>query len=271
MATPCDNVESVVRTLRESLNSLGFEVYPFKIGWYNEVVSPAHHLMYSADTLAVVILSTPSMFEKTLIPFLHRGCWESIRDPIDECVAHSIYSCVSEHFPDQCVDIKYDYEMLPSRKPKFLAQTAAHVAGAARYYRPSDIKDPPWGSKMFGVCIHPQFGGWFAIRALMVWKDLEAGGELQQVAPPDCVASQEARINLLEKFNLCWKDWTYRDIIPTKESYSPRQREYFLTPPAQRVELLKKWGFGPQADAEVQNLMNKQEFHLVEDPAGPVQ
>ncbi|KAK1795787.1 hypothetical protein P4O66_008957, partial [Electrophorus voltai] len=220
---------------------------PVQIGWYNEVVSQAHHLKYSAETLAVVILSTPSMFEKTFLPFLQRRCWENIRDPIDECVAHTISSCVSEHFSEQRVDISYDYEMLPSRKPKFLAQTAAHVAGAARYYRLSDIKDPPWGSKkMFGVCIHPQLGGWFAIRALLVWTGVEAGEELQQVAPPDCVGSQEARINLLESFNLRWQDWTYRDIIPTKESYSPRQREYFLTPPAQRAALLKKWGFGPR-------------------------
>lgn len=54
----------------------------------------------------------------------------------------------SQHFPDKPVDISYDYEMLPSRRPKFLAQSAAHVAGAARYYQQSDIQDPPWGQKV---------------------------------------------------------------------------------------------------------------------------
>lgn len=42
----------------------------------------------------------------------------------------------------------FDYEMLPSRKPKFLAQTAAHVAGAAYYYQRKDVKFDPWGKKV---------------------------------------------------------------------------------------------------------------------------
>lgn len=42
----------------------------------------------------------------------------------------------------------FDYEMLPSRKPKFLAQTAAHVAGAAYYYQRKDVKLDPWGKKV---------------------------------------------------------------------------------------------------------------------------
>ncbi|XP_017543975.2 cyanocobalamin reductase / alkylcobalamin dealkylase [Pygocentrus nattereri] len=259
MATPCDNVENVVGTLRESLKSLGFEVYPFKIGWYNAVVSQAHHLQYSADTLAVVVLSTPSMFENLFLPFLQGCSWKGISDPIDQCVAHAISTCVSEHFPDRSVDIIYDYEVLPSRKPKFLAQTAAHVAGAARYYQQSDIQDPPWeNKKMFGVCIHPRLGGWFAIRALLVWKDVEVGEEMHQVAPTDCVSSQEARIELLERFNYHWQDWTYRNIIPAEESYSPWQQEYFITPPAQRGALLKQWGFLPETDSEVQSSINKQ-------------
>lgn len=51
-------------------------------------------------------------------------------------------------FPNQSVDVSYDYEMLPSRRPKFLAQTAAHVSGAAYYYQKSDILSPPWGDKV---------------------------------------------------------------------------------------------------------------------------
>lgn len=54
----------------------------------------------------------------------------------------------SQAFPSQRVDVTYDYELLPSRKPKFLAQTAAHVSGAAFYYQQSDVKDQPWGDKV---------------------------------------------------------------------------------------------------------------------------
>ena len=46
------------------------------------------------------------------------------------------------------MDVIFDYEILPSRKPKFLAQTAAHVAGAAYYYQRKDVKLDPWGKKV---------------------------------------------------------------------------------------------------------------------------
>ena len=50
------------------------------------------------------------------------------------------------------MEVSYDYEMLPaSRKPKFLAQTAAHVAGAAYYYQEADVTDHPWGDKVTNI------------------------------------------------------------------------------------------------------------------------
>ena len=43
--------------------------------------------------------------------------------------------------------------------------------GAAYYYQQSDVLDPEWKptKKMFGVCIHPDYGGWFAIRGVMIF------------------------------------------------------------------------------------------------------
>lgn len=144
--------------------------------------------------------------------------------------------------------MRYDYELFPSRKPKFLAQTAAHVSGAAYYYQQSDVRDQhspakvisihgeskcSWTKsltviltaqflqsctitsvlcisfcylqKMFGVCVHPRFGGWFAIRALLVFGGMTVGPELVQPAPPDCVPCREDRIRLLEAFNFHWQ------------------------------------------------------------------
>ncbi|KAJ8279021.1 hypothetical protein COCON_G00060870 [Conger conger] len=243
MAGLCGNVEGIRSALYDALTPLGFEVYPFKIGWYNAVLSSSLHLPYADDTLAVVVLSTPSMFERTFRPFLESGGCVSVNDPIDQSIRHYINNCVSQCFPGQEVNISYDYEMLPSRKPKFLAQTAAHVAGAAYYYQRADIAVNPWGEKkMFGVCIHPKLGGWFAIRALLVFPGVVVGEELQQRPPPDCVPSQESRVELLERFNLRWKDGSYRDIVPAAERYSQEQQTYFSTPPGQRMALLRQWG-----------------------------
>ena len=64
-----------------------------------------------------------------------------------------------------------------------------------------------------------------------------------QHEPVDCVSSREMRIELLEKFNYCWRDWTYRDVTEREllERYSDRQKKYFATEPRDRFDLIKKW------------------------------
>ncbi|KAG8437034.1 hypothetical protein GDO86_007932 [Hymenochirus boettgeri] len=176
--------------LQKVLDPFGFEVYPFKIGWYNAVLEPTFYLSYNEDTLAFVILSTPSMFEKAFKPFLNEQKLEHVRDPIDQCVA----------------------------------------------YHMSLVKE-----KIYGVCIHPQFGGWFAIRAVLVFTEVQAPA-LEHTLPLDCLPSHEQRIQLLEQFNFNWKDGKYRDVFPPKEKYSPEQTLYFATPPAERRKLLETWG-----------------------------
>ncbi|XP_044056776.1 cyanocobalamin reductase / alkylcobalamin dealkylase [Siniperca chuatsi] len=247
MAASTVNVEGITGLLEDCLSKLGFEVYPLKVGWYNSVLLPSLRLAYPDDSLAVVVLSTPAMFEQAFLPFMEeRGC-QGLSDPIDQCVKHCVSSAVSQCFPGQKVDVRYDYELLPSRKPKFLAQTAAHVSGAAFYYQQSDVRDQPWAEKkMFGVCVHPKFGGWFAIRALLVFGGVTVGSEMVQPVPPDSVPSREGRIQLLEAFNFHWQNWTYRDIVRPVQTYSQKQKDYFSTPPAQRFALLKTWGLLPR-------------------------
>ncbi|KAG8437032.1 hypothetical protein GDO86_007932 [Hymenochirus boettgeri] len=227
--------------LQKVLDPFGFEVYPFKIGWYNAVLEPTFYLSYNEDTLAFVILSTPSMFEKAFKPFLNEQKLEHVRDPIDQCVAYHM-SLVKEVFPCYKLDIIYDYELHPNRRPKVLMQTAAHISGATYYYQRKDVQHDPWGDKkIYGVCIHPQFGGWFAIRAVLVFTEVQAPA-LEHTLPLDCLPSHEQRIQLLEQFNFNWKDGKYRDVFPPKEKYSPEQTLYFATPPAERRKLLETWG-----------------------------
>lgn len=67
-----------------------------QVAWYNSVLSPSLRLSYPEETLAVVVLSTPDMFEQAFLPFLEqRGC-QGLSDPIDQCVKHSIASVVSQ-------------------------------------------------------------------------------------------------------------------------------------------------------------------------------
>ncbi|XP_063795480.1 cyanocobalamin reductase / alkylcobalamin dealkylase isoform X2 [Pseudophryne corroboree] len=213
-----------------------------KVSWYNAVLEPTFHLPYPGDTLAFVVLSAPSMFEKAFRPFLSQQKLQSLRDPIDQCVAYHMALAKERLFPSLKVDVIYDYELHPNRRPKVLMQTAAHVSGAAYYYQRRDVSEDPWGKrKMYGVCIHPRFGGWFAIRAVLVFTEVLAP-ELEQILPIDCLPSREDRISLLENFNFNWRDGKYRDVLPAEEKYSGDQTLYFSTSPAERLKLLELWG-----------------------------
>ncbi|XP_037005733.2 cyanocobalamin reductase / alkylcobalamin dealkylase isoform X2 [Artibeus jamaicensis] len=88
-----------------------------------------------------------------------------------------------------------------------------------------------------GVCIHPRFGGWFAIRGVVLLPGVEVP-DLPPTKPLDSVPTRADRIALLEGFNFHWRDWTYRDAVTPQERYSEEQKAYFSTPPAQRLALL---------------------------------
>ncbi|XP_027434724.1 cyanocobalamin reductase / alkylcobalamin dealkylase isoform X3 [Zalophus californianus] len=88
-----------------------------------------------------------------------------------------------------------------------------------------------------GVCIHPRYGGWFAIRGVVLLPGIEVP-DLTPTKPLDCVPKRADRITLLEGFNFHWRDWTYRDAVTPQERYSEEQKAYFSTPPAQRLAFL---------------------------------
>ncbi|XP_028938866.1 cyanocobalamin reductase / alkylcobalamin dealkylase [Ornithorhynchus anatinus] len=230
-------VAELERRIRDTLCPLGFEVHPFQVGWYNALLPPTFQLALPAPTLAFLVLSTPAMFDRALKPFLQSRRLQPLTDPVDQCVAHHL-ARVKESLPEHQVEVIADYEMHPNRRPKILAQTAAHVSGAAYYYQRQDVEADPWGAqKISGVCVHPRYGGWFAIRGVVLLPGVHVPS-LPRVLPLDCVPSRDARIALLEGFNFRWRDWSYRDAVPPKERYSDEQKAYFSTPPAQRLRLL---------------------------------
>ncbi|XP_068949799.1 cyanocobalamin reductase / alkylcobalamin dealkylase-like [Petaurus breviceps papuanus] len=224
--------------IRAVLGPFGFEVHPFQVGWYNALLPPAFQLPLPGPTLAFVVLSTPAMFDQALKPFLQSAHMQPLKDPVDQCVAYH-FTNLQKSLAEQEVHIITDYDMHPNRRPKILAQTAAHVAGAAYYYQRQDVESDPWGDKKIaGVCIHPRYGGWFAIRGVVLLPGVEVP-DLPRLPPVDCVPTQEGRIALLESFNFHWRDWTYRDAVVPEERYSEEQKAYFSTPPAQRLRLLE--------------------------------
>jgi methylmalonic aciduria homocystinuria type C protein len=92
-----------------------------------------------------------------------------------------------------------------------------------------------------GVCIHPKYGGWFAMRGVLIFKDLQTP-DLVVNKPIDVLNSDELLIaTLLDSFNKNWKSGEYRDIIQVNDKYSSSQIEYFKTDPKDRKDLIFKW------------------------------
>ena len=65
-----ESVEQIQNKIEDTLCPHGFEVHPFLVGWYNELVGPKFHLDHPDNTVAFIIISQPSMFEKAFLPFL---------------------------------------------------------------------------------------------------------------------------------------------------------------------------------------------------------
>ncbi|XP_054161447.1 cyanocobalamin reductase / alkylcobalamin dealkylase-like [Oppia nitens] len=235
-----DHFDYICDQLKTHLSGIGLEHYPFKIGWYNQMVSPKFRLPFDDNCIAFVIISTPDMFELAFIPYL-RNYWldnKSCSDPIDECMKYH-FNLLKEKLSAFSVEVIHDFELfMPNRRPRVLVQTAAHVSGAAFYYKPDFISDSTDIShKLLGVCIHPLFGGWFAIRGVIVFKSLN-NVSLKARQPIDVIPGIDSKKRLLLNFNYHWKDWSYRDVIPVLKKYSDLQIKYFSLKPCERKEFI---------------------------------
>lgn len=223
-----------------------------QIGWYNDqLVHKTFNLPHPYDTLALVIVSTPLMFDHGFKPFIKETSCIGGRDPLDEFMARMLAKVQSE-FTQHEIEVIHDFEMHPgSRRPKVLVQTAAHVAGAAYYYQRDSVLRDPWDekTKICGVSVHAKYGGWFAMRGLVIFKDILVP-DLPKKDPVDVVQGDEKRIELLEKFNFHWKDWSFRDVVPSDVKYSEEQKKYFATLPADRKELLDSYRIKDGAPVE---------------------
>lgn len=135
---------------------------------------------------------------------------------------------------------------MAGRRPKICMQVVAHVTGAAFYYQRSELAagNDPWppARRIFGVCLHEKFGGWFAMRAVLIFRGVKYPDHWPKSRiPAKLLTTDQAIIDLLEKFNGDWRNNQYRDVLPVLEKYDDQQIEYFSTLPGDRHELIRRW------------------------------
>uniref|UniRef100_A0A0L8FYA6 Cyanocobalamin reductase (cyanide-eliminating) n=1 Tax=Octopus bimaculoides TaxID=37653 RepID=A0A0L8FYA6_OCTBM len=92
---------------------------------------------------------------------------------------------------------------------------------------------------IYGLSIHPKYGGWFAIRAAIIFKNLKFP-DLKKKDPVDILPDQKTRINLLTMLNKDFKYWEARDIIEVSEKYTEEAIKYFKTMPKNRYKLIEE-------------------------------
>ena len=236
MEISLEELENIKAKLQKFGEPIGLEFHSFCVEWYNNNVDSKFKINFLPHALAFCVVSTPRFFENSFLPFVKNRGYEFLNDPFDQCMV-SEYEKLKELFPSHELEVIHDFELHSNRRPKLLVQTAGHVSGAAFYYQKKDVESNPWGEKrIYGVSNHPKYGGWFGFRGALIFKDLLASF-LEYKEPTDFLTQQQ-KIELLERFNFNWKDWTFRDVRnDSNEKYSELQQKYFQMKPVERKQL----------------------------------
>ncbi|CAB3404368.1 unnamed protein product [Caenorhabditis bovis] len=248
----------------------GFESHIFKIGSYNQEVSHVFRLPYDGDAMALLILSTPNMFdvafrkwivEKTMEYGSFEALAENCSSPIQEFLNDRLQRCLDKISPiENDIVVMHDYSMTPQRRPLILMQTCGHVAGAAFYYQPRRFsKGQQWpptteldsDRKFIGLSLHPIYGGHFAFRTVLIFPNVHIPEYKEPETLRILTNIDEIRV-ALEKFNYNYKDSGFRDFGTPKYRYSETQVEYFGRPVADRWEVLRPWVEGAREIEEIQ-------------------
>lgn len=90
------------------------------------------------------------------------------------------------------------------------------------------------------MSVHPKYGGWFGFRGVIILRNVLCSN-LPRIQPLDVLHNDNAKkIELLTKFNFHWEDWSFRDVVTSRESYSEQQRSYFSAKPSERKQWIEQ-------------------------------
>lgn len=225
---------------------------PFQVKWYNDIRRKTANSQQLLDVsneraLALVGISGPDFFEKSVLPTYERnktaGTLPDSLDFVDTATA-AVIGHVKRFFAHLeegekkmagsmvrlgFANIKYANTDLP---PYIHVQSIGHVAGVDQHIDPMDPdcqldeeilediaagRDPKiWGENnrtVHGLNLHPEFGGWYAYRILVVLPNYLYPAELVTDEPmvQNFIPEEEKRY-LLEEFNLHPDEDHWRDV-----------------------------------------------------------
>lgn len=225
---------------------------PFLVGWYNdlrrETARGSQLLDLPEDTLAFLLYSGPGFIDTIVEYFMHHSRDEDCHY-VDGAVDALMEGLISE-LPE---DVNAKAINLDKGPPYFHAQSLGVVAGVGQHLDPAEIDDPEWHEsiskqllenrspevwgtdmavrrKMFGISVHPEFGGWYAYRGVVVLHGIRTS---MLMRPPCIVAVQDVseKKRIIEEYNLRADDCRWRDLLRSGHSpdkrYSPEEMLFF--------------------------------------------
>mmetsp|Transcript_29506 Transcript_29506/g.81035 ORF Transcript_29506/g.81035 Transcript_29506/m.81035 type:complete len:297 (-) Transcript_29506:76-966(-) len=238
---------------------------PFLVGWYNrmraETAGGAQAIDAPDSTVAFALYSVAGFLDVVVEHFARA---RPDKDYVDACT-NEILAWIGERLHPDLDPMIINTDAGP---PYYHVQTVGAVARADQHMEAADLceegddawredlsdrledsRDPKmWGTdpetrrKIFGVNVHPVWGGWYAYRALVVLR----GATAEQLAKPEALnflQPAEAR-RALEEYNLRHEQCHWRDLSadghPPERRYKPEEYLFFMeTSPAKRRRFLE--------------------------------
>uniref|UniRef100_A0AC35UDJ4 Cyanocobalamin reductase (cyanide-eliminating) n=1 Tax=Rhabditophanes sp. KR3021 TaxID=114890 RepID=A0AC35UDJ4_9BILA len=232
----------------------GFEMGIVDWKLYNESVSNDFVVPFDSDTLGVMVISTPKWFGQKFEPFI-RNIFKKENytkeqfeakypSPVDTCLKES-FNKIENLFATHSIELINDFDFDFTKKPLVLTAIAGHAAGLAYYYTAKDCIDEIkhlCNSKLIGVGVHTKYGGHFAYRCIILFKDVILKNTTFSKAN-NFIKNKKEIANLIESFNYNWIDGTFRSIGETPtykylQKYDTNQLEFWST--SNRFEVMIK-------------------------------
>ncbi|KAK9813724.1 hypothetical protein WJX73_005448 [Symbiochloris irregularis] len=171
--------QTILRGVQDRLQRAGFDIVePLCLGWYNEAVEDLQDSQIplntapGAQTLAVLVGNSKNMWTHLLEACRESPALLASQDPVDSYCERTIQAATSAE--QRKTRIFYSHEEIAG-------------GGYVAMQRLADITGCAYNDNLSHLSLHPRFGPWFALRALIVFDGVKYTGQRKPRLPnPMC-------------------------------------------------------------------------------------
>ncbi|CAK0784373.1 hypothetical protein CVIRNUC_007577 [Coccomyxa viridis] len=162
--------ETVLQRLEQSLAPAGFDiVHPLSVAWYNQCVQdPSEQLPASSrggNTLAVLVGNTKNLWDRFRTAYGKEASLQEDEDPLDSYTQRCVQAAADSLGRPSQIFWGHEAKSMAINGPSTELQQMASLAGLIYWDGAS------------GLSLHPKYGSWFALRAVLVFDGLDYTGQ----------------------------------------------------------------------------------------------